>query len=208
MGFFLTIEGGEGAGKTTAMGVITAWLASRDIAFIQTREPGGTPMAEAVRETLLASYDETVNSTTELLLMFAARSQNLHQNIELAMAEGKVVVCDRFTDATYAYQWGGRGVDRGHIATLETLVQGERRPDLTLLLDIDPEAGLTRAWGRGKALDRIEQEDIAFFNRVRAEYLDRAARYPRQYVVIDADRSLAQVKQHIEAVLTQRLGAC
>ncbi len=206
MDFFLTIEGGEGAGKTTAMGIITAWLASRDIPFIQTREPGGTPMAEAVREILLASYDETIDSTTELLLMFAARSQNLHQNIERAMAEGKVVVCDRFTDATYAYQGGGRGVDQGHIATLETLVQGERRPDLTLLLDIDPETGLTRARSRGEGLDRIEQEDIAFFSRVRAEYLNRAVRYPRQYVVIDASSPLAQVKQHIERVLVQRLG--
>ena len=139
--------------------------------------------------------------------MFAARSQNLHQNIEPAMAEGKVVVCDRFTDATYAYQGGGRGIDRERIATLETLVQGERRPDLTLLLDIDPETGLARARGRGEALDRIEQEDIAFFNRVRGEYLDRAARYPEQYAVIDASQSIEQVKVQIESILAQRLGA-
>ena len=209
MGFFLTIEGGEGAGKTTAIRFVKEWLQQRSLEFIETREPGGTQLAEELRALLLAPHEEAISDTTELLMMFAARSQNLTENIEPALAAGKVVVCDRFTDATYAYQGGGRGIDQQKIATLEQLVQGDRRPDMTLLLDVDPEIGMARARGRAQAqrgeLDRIEQEAMVFFHRVRDTYLARAKQYPQQYVVIDAGQSIESVKQRIVTALANRL---
>lgn len=205
MGLFLTIEGVEGAGKTTAKKVVLRWLQERGREFIETREPGGTPLAEQLRALVLAEHEEQLSDTTELLLMFAARSQNLVERIEPALAAGKVVVCDRFTDATYAYQSGGRGIDEQRIALLEQLVQGDRRPDMTLLLDIDPEAGLARASARG-GLDRIEQETVEFFHRVRSVYLQRAGRFTDQYVVIDASQSMADVEQQIVTALQTRLG--
>ena len=204
MGFFLTIEGGEGAGKTTALDYVRQWLLDNDCEFAETREPGGTRMAEEIRALLLAEHEETVTDTTELLLMFAARSQNISENIEPALQAGKVVICDRFTDASYAYQGGGRGIDPEKIAVLEQLVQGDRRPDMTLLLDVDPEIGMARAKGRG-TLDRIEQETIDFFHRVRDTYLHRAKQFPEQYVVIDASQSIESVKQQILTTLSQRL---
>ncbi len=207
MGFFLTIEGGEGAGKTTCMGFVRHWLIQRNIDFVETREPGGTAMAEDIRSLLLAEHVESVSETTELLMMFAARSQNLSENIIPALAQGKVVLCDRFTDATYAYQGGGRGIDEDRIALLEQLVQGTLRPDLTLLLDVDPEVGMARAKGRGGKLDRIEQEAMSFFQQVRATYLERASRFPRQYAVIDAGQSVEQVSLQIVRVLEQRLNS-
>ena len=200
MSFFLTIEGGEGAGKTTALGFARQWLKEQGREFVETREPGGTRMAEAIRSLLLAEHQETVTDTTELLLMFAARAQNISQNIEPALAQGKVVICDRFTDATYAYQGGGRGIDSQKIAILEQLVQGDRRPDMTLLLDIDPEVGMARARGRGR-LDRIEQETMDFFHRVRESYLNQAKANPERYAIIDASRSIEQVTQQISEVL-------
>lgn len=210
MGFFLTIEGCEGAGKTTAKGVVLQWLKAAGHEFIETREPGGTPLAEQLRNLVLSEHEEIVTDTTELLMVFAARSQNLSQRIEPALAEGKVVVCDRFTDATYAYQGGGRGIDEQRIAILERLVQGDRRPDMTLLLDIEPELGLARAKGRaieqGGSLDRIEQEAIEFFHRVRNVYLERAQRFPNQYLVIDGGRSIAEVEASIIKALQERLG--
>lgn len=210
MGFFLTIEGGEGAGKTTAIGFVKEWLQQQSHEFIETREPGGTQLAEELRALLLAPHEETISDTTELLMMFAARSQNLTENIEPALVAGKVVVCDRFTDATYAYQGGGRGIDQQKIATLEQLVQGDRRPDMILLLDVDPEIGMARARGRaeelGGELDRIEQEAMDFFHRVRNTYLARAKQYPNQYAVIDASQSIDSVKQQIAAALAKRLG--
>ncbi|WP_419536616.1 dTMP kinase [Endozoicomonas sp.] len=210
MGFFLTIEGCEGAGKTTAKGVVLQWLKAAGHEFIETREPGGTPLAEQLRNLVLSEHEEIVTDTTELLMVFAARSQNLSQRIEPALAEGKVVVCDRFTDATYAYQGGGRGIDEQRIAILERLVQGDRRPDMTLLLDIEPELGLARAKGRaieqGGSLDRIEQEAIEFFHRVRNVYLERAQRFPNQYVVIDGGQSIAEVEASIVKALQERLG--
>ena len=210
MGFFLTIEGVEGAGKTTAKKVVLRWLQACGREYIETREPGGTPLAEQLRALVLAEHEEQVSDTTELLLMFAARSQNLCERIEPSLAAGKVVVCDRFTDATYAYQSGGRGIDEQRIAVLEQLVQGDRRPDMTLLLDVAPEVGLARARRRASAqggeLDRIEQEAIDFFHRVRAVYLQRAARFADQYVVIDASRSVAHVKRQIAGALQARLG--
>ena len=210
MGFFLTIEGVEGAGKTTAKAVVLRWLQACGREFIATREPGGTPLAEQLRALVLGEHDEQVSDTTELLLMFAARSQNLSERIEPSLAAGKVVVCDRFTDATYAYQSGGRGIDEQRIAVLEQLVQGDRRPDMTLLLDVAPEVGLARARGRATAqggeLDRIEQEAIEFFHRVRSVYLQRAARFADQYVVIDASQPVANVEQQIVDALEARLG--
>ena len=210
MGFFLTVEGGEGAGKTTAIGFVKEWLQEQSLSFMQTREPGGTLMAEEIRALLLAEHNETITDITELLMMFAARSQNLSENIEPALAAGKVVICDRFTDATYAYQGGGRGIDQQKIAVLEQLVQGDYRPDMTLLLDIDPEIGMKRAKGRaeqqGDELDRIEQEAMAFFQRVRNTYLERAEHYPEQFVVIDASQSIDSVKQQIISALLNRLG--
>ncbi|WP_373691362.1 dTMP kinase [Endozoicomonas sp. YOMI1] len=210
MGFFLTIEGCEGAGKTTAKGVVLQWLNANGRDVVETREPGGTPLAEQLRSLVLSEHEETVTDTTELLMVFAARSQNLSQRIEPALAEGKVVVCDRFTDATYAYQGGGRGIDEQRIAVLEQLVQGDRRPDMTLLLDIEPELGLARAKGRaieqGGVLDRIEQEAIGFFHRVRSVYLERAEYFPNQYVVIDGSQSIPEVEAHIIRALQHRLG--
>ena len=209
-GFFLTIEGCEGAGKTTAVNVIKQWLDSRSIEFAETREPGGTPMAENLRGLLLDHGDEQVADITELLLMFAARSQNLFHNIEPALERGQVVLCDRFTDATFAYQGGGRQLDVQQIATLETLVQGERRPDMTILLDVEPEVGLARARHRameqGGKLDRIEQEAMDFFNRVRNTYLERARQFPEQFEVIDAGQPLAEVKAQLIKALERRLG--
>ncbi len=204
MGFFLTIEGGEGAGKTTALECVRQWLQSQGREFVETREPGGTRMAEEVRSLLLAEHEETVSDTTELLLMFAARSQNFSENIQPALQAGKVVVCDRFTDATYAYQGGGRGIDVHKIQVLEQLVQGDCRPDMTLLLDVDPDIGMARARGRG-ALDRIELEAMDFFHRVRQTYLQRSQIFPKQYVVIDASRSIESVQLQIQDALTQRL---
>lgn len=209
MGFFLTIEGGEGAGKTTAIGFVKEWLQQQSLDFVETREPGGTRLAEELRALLLAPHEETITDTTELLMMFAARSQNLTENIEPALAAGKVVVCDRFTDATYAYQGGGRGIDQTKIATLEQLVQDSRRPDMTLLLDVDPEIGMARARGRaeeqGGELDRIEQEAMAFFHRVRDAYLARAKQYSKQYAVIDASQPIESVRQQIAVALANRL---
>lgn len=204
MGFFLTIEGGEGAGKTTVLNYVRQWLNDHGREFAETREPGGTRMAEEIRALLLTEHEEIVTDTTELLMMFAARAQNISENIEPALQAGKVVVCDRFTDASYAYQGGGRGIDTKKIAVLEQLVQGDRRPDMTLLLDVDPEIGMARAKGRG-TLDRIEQEAIEFFHRVRETYLQRARQFPGQYVVIDASQPIESVKQQILAALSQRL---
>ncbi|WP_263079963.1 dTMP kinase [Endozoicomonas sp. Mp262] len=208
MGFFLTVEGCEGAGKTTAMESIRQWLIAKGIAFEQTREPGGTLLAEQIRELLLAKHQESVADTTELLLMFAARSQNFHEKIKPALAQDKVVLSDRFTDATYAYQGGGRGVDCSRIEILEQLVQGDCRPDLTLLMDLEPELGLARARGRGGELDRIEQEDIDFFKRVRAAYLARAEQFPERYRVVDASQSIESVRVRIETILAEYLESC
>ncbi len=204
-GFFLTIEGCEGAGKSTAVNLIKEWMSEKGIEFTETREPGGTRVAEDIRSLLLSHHGEELSDTTELLLMFAARSQNLFHNIEPDLSADKVVICDRFTDATYAYQGGGRGLEQEQIATLENLVQGSCRPDMTLLMDVDPEVGMARARGRGE-LDRIEQEKMDFFERVREEYLNRSKTYPQQYEVINAGGSLEQVKQQILLVLERRLG--
>jgi dTMP kinase len=201
---FITIEGGEGVGKSTNIQFITARLQQAGIDFVLTREPGGTPLAEKVRELLLNEHDEAMAEMTELLLIFAARAQHLQQVIEPALKAGKWVICDRFTDATYAYQGGGRGLSQSAIATLETLVQGSLRPDLTYLLDLSPDIGLARASKRA-ALDRFELEKIEFFERVRACYLERAALEPERCIVIDAAAELAQVQADILAHLESLL---
>ena len=201
LGRFVTVEGTEGVGKTTNIGFIREWLDQQGIEYVATREPGGTPLAEQIRGLLLETRDEPVDETAELLLVFAARAQHLAQVIQPALAQGKWVLCDRFTDATYAYQGGGRQMDVALIAALEQQVQQSLRPDAVILLDIPVEQGLARARARGD-LDRFEQEDLVFFERVRQAYLDRAAREP-YYRVVDASQSLQQVQAQLLRILTQ-----
>ncbi|MBD8684419.1 dTMP kinase [Pseudomonas sp. CFBP 13719] len=204
-GLFITLEGPEGAGKSTNREYLAERLRADGLDVVLTREPGGTPLAERIRELLLAPSDETMCVDTELLLMFAARAQHLAQVIRPALARGAVVLCDRFTDATYAYQGGGRGLSQERIAQLETFVQGTLRPDLTLVFDLPVEVGLARASARGR-LDRFEQEGRAFFEAVRGAYLARAAAAPSRYRVVDAGQSLAQVQQALDALLPELRG--
>lgn len=189
---FVTLEGGEGAGKSTSHDFIVSLLEEYNVPFIQTREPGGTQISEALRELLLSKDVTAPSVTTELLMVFAARAQHLHEVIEPALCDGKWVLCDRFTDATYAYQGYGRGVDLGEIEALETLVQRGRHPDLTLLFDIDPQLGMARAKQRAE-LDRFEEEELAFFERVREGYLSRAE-FDSRFRIIDASRSIDDVQ--------------
>ena len=199
-GKFITVEGGEGVGKTTNMAFVEGLLSDHGIDFISTREPGGTPLAEKIRDLLLGLDTETLDSTAELLLVFAARAQHLNRLIRPALDSGRWVICDRFTDATYAYQGGGRGIDKKLIAELELAVQKELQPDLTLLLDIEPELGMQRARCRA-ALDRFELEELPFFHRVRASYLERARLQPQRFALIDASLALEDVQQNIAAAL-------
>jgi len=201
-GKFITVEGIEGVGKTTNIKFIHQQLlaAGRDV--IVTREPGGTPLGEAIRGLLLDPEFTGMDSNCELQLMFAARAEHLARVVRPAIEQGQWVLCDRFTDATYAYQGGGRGIDTGVIARLEALVQGDFRPDITLLLDVPVEVGLSRVGKRGE-LDRFEQEEVAFFERVRDSYLAMAARDEKRYRIIDASLPLEQVQQHLSDVLNQ-----
>jgi dTMP kinase len=205
-GRFLTFEGIEGVGKTTQVARLGEALSARGIAHTVTREPGGTPLAERIRDLVLNERAENLPDTAELLLMFAARSVHLRNLIEPALAEGRWVICDRFTDATYAYQGGGRGLAAAGIATLESLVQGARRPDLTLLLDLPVRAGLERAQRRGASQpqDRFEAQRVDFFERVRAAYLERAAADPGRVAIIDATLGVDQVAARILAALRGR----
>lgn len=197
---FITLEGGEGAGKSTSLAFIRDYFASRGLPLVVTREPGGTPLAEQLRELLLQKRDEKVAPDAELLLMFAARAQHIAHVIAPALARGEWVLCDRFTDATYAYQGGGRGLSMARIAELEALVQGHLRPDLTLLLDLPVAQGLARAGERAEK-DRFESEQDAFFERVRSTYRARAAAEPGRFRVIDASRPLAEVQAALQAAL-------
>ena len=199
-GKFITVEGTEGVGKTTNIAVIQQWLEQQNIPYINTREPGGTPLAESLRELLLANREEAVDENAELLMVFAARAQHLAQVISPSLAAGTWVLCDRFTDATYAYQGGGRGIDMDKIAQLETLVQGDLRPDLTLVLDIPVEQGLARASERSEP-DRFERERIDFFQKVRACYQSLARSAPARYRVIDASQKLDDVASDIRESL-------
>lgn len=206
-GLFITLEGPEGAGKSTNREYLAERLRECGIEVVLSREPGGTPLAERIRELLLAPSDEAMDSDTELLLVFAARAQHLAQVIRPALARDAVVLCDRFTDATYAYQGGGRGLGEARIAELECFVQGELRPDLTLVFDLPVEVGLSRAAARGR-LDRFEQEERGFFEAVRRTYLQRAAAVPTRYRVLDAAQSLDAVQRAIDGLLPEILERC
>lgn len=203
-GCLITLEGGEGAGKSTQLAFVAQWLQARGRRVITTREPGGSPLAEAIRGLVLQDWVEGVSAETELLLMFAARAAHLSATIVPALEQGQDVVCDRFVDASWAYQGAGRGIASEHLAALESLVLGDLRPDLTLVFDLAPEQGLARARKRGDA-NRFEAENLAFMSRVRAAYLERAAARPSRYAVLDASQSVAQMQAQLELVLAQRL---
>jgi dTMP kinase len=198
-GCFVTLEGTEGVGKTTNIDCIARELTRRGVAFIRTREPGGTPVAERIRAILLDPASEPIDAEAELLLVFAARAQHIARLIRPALDAGTWVLCDRFTDATYAYQGGGRGLSRDRIASLEKSVQGSLQPDLTIYLDMPVEQGLARIDAAQR--DRFELEQRAFFERVRTAYLERARTHPR-FRIVDASRDLADVQRDILAALT------
>jgi dTMP kinase len=207
-GRFITFEGGEGAGKSTQLAALRDWFAADGREAVFTREPGGTARAERIRELLLENTSESMPSICELLLMFAARATHIANVIEPALQRGAWVICDRFTDATYAYQGWGRGVDLQQIATLERLVQGELRPDLTILLDVPLELSSMRARQRNEnagVTDRFEREQRAFFERVREGYLTRARNEPARVAVIDASADIASVTASIHAAIQERL---
>jgi len=199
-GVFITLEGGEGSGKSTNMAFIAEFLRGQGVDLLLTREPGGTPLAEEIRQLLLAPRAEAVAPMAELLLIFAARAQHLQQVIWPALAAGRWVLCDRFTDATYAYQACARDLGGARVAALESLVQGSFRPDFTLLLDVPVATGLARASSRGE-FDRFEAEQQAFFERVRRGYLERVAMEPGRYCVIDAAGALGAVQDQLRRAL-------
>ena len=201
---FITLDGIDGAGKSTNLAVMKAWFEKHQLPVLFTREPGGTPAGEALREILLNPTTQ-VSLRTETLLMFAARQQHLETVILPALRNGTHVVSDRFTDATFAYQGGGRGVPLQDIATLEHWVQGDFRPDLTLLLDVPLKVSMARI-NQTRKKDRFEQEEAEFFNRVREVYLQRANEQPERYAVIDSSQSLDAVKNQIETALDSHFG--
>lgn len=205
-GLFIVIEGGEGSGKTTNIEFVREYFVQHQLNFIQTREPGGTPFAESIRQLTLEPRAEKVSGMAEMLLMFAARAQHLEQKILPALAEGQWVLCDRFTDATYAYQGCGRELGPDNVELLENLVQGSLRPDCVIILDVPSEVGMARAAARGE-LDRMEQEQQSFYTRVRDAYLARAAKHPDNYAVIDASKPLADVQVQLKRVLDALLEA-
>ncbi len=202
MSLFITVEGGEGGGKSTNMIYIADYLKAKGYEVVETREPGGTALGEKLRNLLLDKNISNMDCSTELLLMFATRAQHIAEVIKPALDAGKWVLCDRFTDATYAYQGGGRNIPMERIAVLEDWVQGELRPDLTLLLDIPVEEGMKRATLRGEK-DRFEQEQISFFERVRQRYLAMAAQQPNRYRIINAAQTLECVQSDIKQVLEE-----
>lgn len=201
-GLFITLEGGEGVGKSTQLKHVADWFLQQGREVVLTREPGGTRVGEAIRDILLRRDEVAIGREAEVLLLFAARAQHLAEVIRPALAKGEVVICDRFTDASFAYQGGGRGVSCQHIAQLEQWVQEGLRPDLTLLLDAPVEVGLQRAGRRGEA-DRFEAETVTFFQSVRDAYLDIARSEPERVVVIDAARDEAAVTASIQSVLNR-----
>lgn len=198
-GKFITLEGIEGAGKSTIAQFIQTYLQSKNHTVVMTREPGGTPLAEKIRALVLQPNLEPIAPETELLLMFAARAQHCAQVIRPSLARGDWVVCDRFLDATYAYQAGGRGISVNAIDQLAQLTVADLQPHCTFLLDVPVEIGLQRARSRGKGSDRFEQEKIDFFTRVRQVYLERAAAEPQRFVILDATASLDQIKEQVIA---------
>ena len=198
--FFITLEGCEGVGKSTALAYITSYLSKKNIHFIITREPGGTPIAEALRKILLHHDDEIILPITELLLLFAGRAQHIANVIKPALEAKQWVISDRFTDASFAYQGGGRKMAMNQLQILSDWVQGDLQPDLTLLFDAPVEVGLSRITVRGQK-DRIEKEKADFFERVRTVYLERAKQFPERFVIIDATQSLEFVQKQIQAAL-------
>lgn len=205
-GRFITLEGGEGAGKTTAIETVAEWLEGQGCDFVVTREPGGTPPAERIRELLLDHGTGELGPLTELLLMFAARNENLERVIRPALESGRDVICDRFTDASIAYQGGGRRLGREPIESLAGMVHGDLEPDLTLLLDVPVEIGLARISGRGTGPDRIESARAGFLDRVRDAYLEQARRQPGRIAVIDASAGIDEVTRLVRETLEARLG--
>ena len=203
-GRFISVEGGEGVGKSTHLEFIAGWLRERGKRLLVTREPGGTPGADEIRETLLKIRSEPFQPMAELLLMFAARALHVENVIRPALVKGIWVLCDRFTDASYAYQGGGRGIPASRIAALERMVLRGLKPDLTLLLDAPIEIGMARARKRGP-MDRFEREQDEFFSRVRRAYLTRARREPRRIVRVDASGTLESVQAEIVGLLAARL---
>lgn len=195
-GKFITIEGLEGVGKSTQIESLQDFLQNKGVDYVLTREPGGTLYAEKIRNLLLEINDETLDPVAELLMIFAARAQHLEKLIKPTLESGTWVVCDRFTDATYAYQGGGRELGTESIAQLENFVQGNLRPDLTILLDLDPEIGLQRATERGE-LDRFETEQLDFFKRVRSIYHARAGERPERYLIVDSSGSIDTVRKRL-----------
>ena len=199
MARFITIEGGEGAGKSTAQKFLANKLISMGLSVTLTREPGGTPLAEELRQTLLNPHGEIPVEMAELLLLFAARAQLIANVIKPALDRGEWVICDRFTDATYAYQGGARGMSLEVITQLEEMVQGALQPHQVIVLDLPPEAGVERARARGE-LDRVEREPMAFYERVRSGYLERVRTMPGRYTVIDASQDLQGVEEQLDCV--------
>lgn len=203
-GRLITLEGGEGAGKSTQARHIADWLRARGRQVILSREPGGSALAEAIRELVLRDWPDGIDAQTEVLLMFAARAAHVHQTLMPALLSGKDVVCDRFVDSSYAYQGAGKGIAPASLAALEQLAPGELRPQLTLVLDLAPEVGLARARRRGDA-NRFEAETLEYMRRVRSAFLARAAAEPARCVVIDASGDEQETWARIRAVLEQRI---
>ena len=196
-GQFITFEGIEGAGKSTQLKRLEAALVATGREVICTREPGGTPLAEDIRNLILTPRHEAVDTRTEVLLVFAARAQHLWRHIMPALERGAWVLCDRFTDASYAYQGAGRGLGDESISILENYVQGDIRPDLTLIFDLDVKTGFERVASRGEIQDRFESEKLDFFEKIRATYLRRASQHPERYRVIDASKSESEVQMQL-----------
>lgn len=203
---FITIEGIEGAGKSTAIRFLQEKLAQTNISFVLTREPGGTEIAESIRKILLKHYTEKMTAHTELLLFFAARAQHIETIIKPALQAQQWLICDRFTEASYAYQGGGRQIDLKFIAQLEKQIQVDLQPDITILLDL-PIHMITKRISKRNTLDRIEQEQLDFFQRVREVYLQRAALFPKRFYLIDASQDLNTVQQHLNDLLNHLIKA-
>ena len=199
-GLFITLEGIEGAGKSTAVDFIEDFLTKEGHDVIKTREPGGTVIGEQIREILLKNENYTLTYDTELLLVFSARAQHIQEVILPALSSGKIILCDRFTDASYAYQGGGRGIDASRINLLEKWVHGDLRPNLTLLFDLDVSIGMQRTKKRSDA-DRFEREEINFFEKIRNTYLERAKNEPQRFRIINSASSLESVKEQIITIL-------
>lgn len=204
-GFFISLEGGEGAGKSTQNRRIVEWLTKQGKSILETREPGGTIVSEQIRKVLLDTRNAGLNATAELLMMFAARSQLVEEVILPALSDGKVIVCDRFADASYAYQGGGRQLGGETVEIVEKLVLKGLQPDLTLLFDVPVEQGMNRVAARGEA-DRFEVESVRFFERVRNAYLERAAAHPQRFRIIDASQDEEAVWRQVETILLETPG--